>query len=137
MANLRDIKRRIRSVQSTKQITKAMEMVAAAKLRRAQGRATQARPYALGMVQVLGALAGASAAQAHPLFQKREVKNRAAIVISSDRGLAGAYNSNVMRAVEVYLRADAAPASFFLVGRKGVEYNARRKRNIRARFTDL
>src|SRR5437762_13367934 len=105
MATLRDIKRRIRSVQSTRQITKAMEMVAAAKLRKAQSRALDARPYAQGMVEVLQALASSQAAQEHPLFQKRaEVRARAMIVVAADRGLCGAYNATVLRAAEAWHR---------------------------------
>ena len=137
MATLRDIRRRIKSVQSTRQITKAMEMVAAAKLRKAQARAHEARPYADGMIQVLGSLASASEAQSHPLFQKREVKRRGLIVVASDRGLCGAYNSMLMRAADAYLRDAGVPVSFYLVGRKSVDYMARRKRDIRARHTDL
>jgi F-type H+-transporting ATPase subunit gamma len=137
MATLRDIKRRIKSVQSTRQITKAMEMVAAAKLRKAQARAHEARPYADGMIQVLGSLSSASEAQSHPLFQKREVKRRGLIVVASDRGLCGAYNSMLMRAADAYLRDAGVPVSFYLVGRKSVDYMARRKRDIRARHTDL
>ncbi|MBI5838238.1 MAG: ATP synthase F1 subunit gamma [Candidatus Eisenbacteria bacterium] len=137
MATLRDIKRRIKSVQSTRQITKAMEMVAAAKLRKAQARAQEARPYASGMIQVLGAFASATEAQSHPLFQKREVKRRGLIVISSDRGLCGAYNSTLLRAADHYMKESSVPVSFYLVGRKSVEYMARRKRDIRAKFTDL
>jgi F-type H+-transporting ATPase subunit gamma len=137
MATLRDIKRRIKSVQSTRQITKAMEMVAAAKLRKAQARAHEARPYADGMIQVLGSLSSASEAQSHPLFQKREVKRRGLIVVASDRGLCGAYNSMLQRAADAYLRDAGVPVSFYLVGRKAVDYMTRRKRDIRARHTDL
>ncbi len=137
MATLRDIKRRIKSVQSTKQITKAMEMVAAAKLRKATQRALEARPYANGMIEVLGALSSSAAAQAHPLFQRREVKKKALIVVSSDRGLCGAYNSNLMRATEMYLKAQTVPVTLYVVGRKSAEYNTRRKREIAGRFTEL
>ena len=132
MATLRDIKRRIKSVQSTKQITKAMEMVAAAKLRKATQRAVEARPYANGMIEVLGALSSSAAAQAHPLFQKREVGRKAMIVVASDRGLCGGYNSNIMRTLDLYLKAQTVPVTLYLVGRKSVEYNVRRKRDILA-----
>jgi F-type H+-transporting ATPase subunit gamma len=137
MATLRDLRRRIRSVQSTRQITKAMEMVAAAKLRKAQARAQEARPYANGMIQVLGAFASAEEAQAHPLFQRREVQRRGLIVIASDRGLCGAYNSTLMRTADQYLKDAGVPVAFYLVGRKAVDYLSRRKRDIRVRHTDL
>jgi F-type H+-transporting ATPase subunit gamma len=137
MATLRDIKRRIKSVQSTKQITKAMEMVAAAKLRKATQRAVEARPYANGMIAVLNSLSSSAVAQAHPLFQKREVKRKALILVASDRGLCGGYNSNILRALDLYLKAQTVPVALYLVGRKSVEYNVRRKREIVARFTDL
>ena len=139
MATLRDIKRRIRSVQSTRQITKAMEMVAAAKLRKAQSRALDARPYAQGMVEVLQALASSQAAQEHPLFQKRaEVRARAMIVVAADRGLCGAYNANVLRAAEAWQRKqEGGGTGFYLVGRKSIDFMVRRRRNSLARFTDL
>src|SRR5947207_2766709 len=100
MASLKEIRRRIRSVKSTQQITKAMEMVAAAKLRRAQTRALAARPYATRITHMLGNLAGAASDLEHPLFKAREVKRAALVVVTSDRGLAGAYNANVIRAAE-------------------------------------
>ncbi|HVP39455.1 MAG TPA: ATP synthase F1 subunit gamma [Candidatus Saccharimonadales bacterium] len=137
MATLRDLKRRIRSVQSTRQITKAMEMVAAAKLRKAQVRAHQARPFAAGMVQVLAAFAAAPEAQAHPLFQARPVRRRGLIVIAAERGLCGAYNSTLLRAADQYLHEAGVPVGFHLVGRKAIDYMTRRKREIDERYTDL
>ena len=98
MASLKELRRRIRSVKSTQQITKAMEMVAAAKLRRAQARAIAARPYAAKMTEMLANLSGAAAELENPLFQAREVKTTALVVVTSDRGLAGAYNTNLVRA---------------------------------------
>jgi len=137
MATLRDIRRRIRSVQSTRQITKAMEMVAAAKLRKAQARVHDARAYAEGMVQVLAACAAASDAHGHPLLARREVKRRGLIVIASDRGLCGAYNTNLMRAADEYLQESGGAARFYPVGRKAAEYLARRKRDMGEPVTDL
>jgi len=104
MATLRDIKRRIKSVKNTQQITKAMEMVAAAKLRRAQGRAVAARPYARGMQEMLSNLAATLAAMNHPLTEQRPVKNRAVLVFASNRGLAGSYNAQIIRFTEQQLR---------------------------------
>ncbi len=100
MATLKQIRRRIRSVQSTKQITKAMEMVAAAKLRRAQGQAEAARPYAKTMESVLANLTGAARSFSHPLFEDRETRKVMVAVVTSDKGLCGSFNANVLRAAE-------------------------------------
>src|SRR5436309_8197351 len=95
VATLRDIRRRIRSVRSTAQITKTMEMVSAAKLRRAQTAVESARPYATDLRAVLGNLAQASGDAFHPAFAKREVRSRGIILVTSDRGLCGAFNTNL------------------------------------------
>ena len=138
MATLRDIKRRIRSVKNTQQITKAMELVAAAKLRRAQVRAVQARPYAEGMQEILMNLAGALSAQGHPLVEKRPVKNRALFVYASNRGFAGSYNTSVIRFVEQRLKSEEGPElKLVLLGRKPVEYFRRRGYPILETYPDL
>ncbi len=138
MASLKDIRKRIRSTRSAQQITKAMEMVAAAKLRRAQARATAARPYAAKITEMLGNLAGAGAELEHPLLQTREVQRTALVVVCSDRGLAGAYNANVIRAAEVRLRkAEAGTLPLVLVGRKARDYFKRRKYPVLATYTEL
>src|SRR5215831_2041668 len=98
MSTLRALRRRIRSVQNTQQITKAMEMVAAAKLRRAQSRALAARPYAVKITEMLANLSAAASELEHPLFKPREVKTSALVVVTADRGLCGAYNANLVRA---------------------------------------
>src|SRR5437870_7021865 len=128
MASLKELRRRIRSVKSTQQITKAMEMVAAAKLRRAQARALAARPYAAKLSEMLANLSGAAAELQHPLFKARQVNTTALVVITSDRGLAGAYNTNLIRAAELRLRREP-PGSIqlVLVGKKGRDYFRRRK----------
>jgi F-type H+-transporting ATPase subunit gamma len=127
MSTLRALRRRIRSVENTKQITKALEMVAAAKLRRAQSRAIAARPYAVKISEMLANLAGAASELDHPLFQAREVKTTALVVVTADRGLAGAYNSNLIRAAEKRLReAPAGSIQLILIGRKGRDYFKRR-----------
>src|SRR5512144_597069 len=100
MANLKDLRRRIRATKSMQQIFKAMEMVAAAKLRRAQARAQAATPYARKISEMLESLASAAAELEHPLFQAREVRTTALVVITSDRGFAGTYNTAVLRAAE-------------------------------------
>ncbi|NCU41081.1 ATP synthase F1 subunit gamma, partial [Candidatus Saccharibacteria bacterium] len=97
MASTRQLKSRIRSVKSTKQITKAMQMVAASKMRRAQDATKKSAPYVRSANEVLTYLASQGATDEHPLFRRRKVKNRLIIFIASDKGLAGAYNSNVYK----------------------------------------
>ena len=127
MASLRDIKRRIRSVQNTQQITKAMEMVSAAKLRRAQSRLEAARPYGHKMKELLENLAAVAVEVHHPLFEKRPVERRALVVVTADKGLAGSYNASVLRRAEAYLRSEeGAKTVLITVGRKGGEYFRRR-----------
>src|SRR4051812_16227321 len=99
MASLRDIRKRIRSVKNTQQITKAMKMVAAAKLRKAQEAIVAARPYAQALDQMIGDLAARSEGLAHPLLQPRTARNVDVVMLTSDRGLAGGFNSNVIRRV--------------------------------------
>ncbi len=127
MASLRDIKRRIRSVQNTQQITKAMEMVSAAKLRRAQSRLEAARPYGQKMKELLENLAAVAVEVHHPLFEKRPVERRALVVVTADKGLAGSYNASVLRRAEAYLRSEeGAKTVLITVGRKCGEYFRRR-----------
>jgi len=131
VANLKDIKRRIGSVENTKKITSAMKMVAAAKLRRAQEAIEVARPYAQRMRETLEEVATAQADVAHPLLQVRdEVRSLELIVITSDRGLAGAFNNAIGKRVEKLL-AEREPGldktSLNLMGRKAVDYFRRRR----------
>ena len=97
MASLRDIKRRIRSIQNTKQVTRAMKMVASANLGRAQERAESSRPYAEKMREVIGELARDAQDVSHPMLEFRPVKKSGYLIITSDRGLAGGYNGNLLR----------------------------------------
>ncbi len=133
MASLRDIKRRIVSVKKTQQITRAMRMVAAAKLRRAQSAIVAARPYADRMRRVLGEIARAQKDAEHPLLVKREaIRKVDFIVVTSDRGLAGAFNANVQKfAAREIAEAERRPGnptvSLTLVGRKAAEYFKRRR----------
>jgi F-type H+-transporting ATPase subunit gamma len=138
MASLKVLRRRIRSVTSTRQITKAMEMVAAAKLRRAQARALATRPYAIKLTGMLESLAAVAREQELPLFAAREVRRTALVVISSNRGLCGGFNTNLFRAAEERLRA-AEPGSLalVLVGRKGRDHFRRRAWPVLATFADL
>ena len=135
MATLRDIQRRIRSVQSTQKITRAMKLVAAAKLRRAQERIISARPYATKMAELLGNLvSGTEAADgaAHPLLEHREGPRRQIVIITADRGLAGAFNSNILRRANELLReSSAAEVTLVVVGRKARDFFRRRAFTVR------
>ena len=137
MATLREIRTRIRSVRSTAQITKTMEMVSAAKLRRAQSAVESARPYATILSEVLANLAQASGDVLHPAFVRREVRNRVVVLVSSDRGLAGAFNANLIRAAELRVREAARSSRFVLLGKKGYDYFRRRNAEVLVFRTDL
>jgi F-type H+-transporting ATPase subunit gamma len=127
MATLRDIQRRIRSVQSTQKITRAMKLVAAAKLRRAQDRILAARPYAMKMTELLGNLAGSAGAEAHPLLEQREGPRRQIVIITADKGLAGAFNANIVRrSLEFIRESSATDLTLVVVGRKGRDFFRRR-----------
>jgi F-type H+-transporting ATPase subunit gamma len=121
VATLAEIRRRIASLKNTQQITKAMEAVAASKLRRAQARAQEARPYADRMAEVLGEVASRVSEFRHPFLTEREVRNRIVILISADRGLAGGLNVNMFRAVFNYMR-QGPKTSLVTIGRKGRDY---------------
>ena len=138
MASLKDLRRRIRATKSMQQIFKAMEMVAAAKLRRAQQRAQAASPYSAKISAMLANLSESAAELEHPLFKAREVKVTALVVITADRGFAGAYNTTLLRVAEQRLRA-AAPGSItcVVVGRKGRDYLRRRHYPMLAAHTEL
>src|SRR5262245_1184837 len=130
MASIRDLRTRIKSVGSIKQITRAMEMVAATKLRRFQGRAITSRPYAQEIVSMLERLAASLGERlaAHALFRRGGAdKPTGVVLVSSDRGLCGAYNSNVLREVERWLaERDEQRVEFFVYGRKGYQYLQKR-----------
>jgi F-type H+-transporting ATPase subunit gamma len=128
-----DIRRRIRSVKNTQQITKAMKMVAAAKLRRAQERMFAARPYAAGLRQVLASVSTRVDINAHPLLQSREPeRNVIVIVVTADRGLCGAFNSNVIRAAQNFIREHSFEGVELLtIGRKAGDFFKRRPIPIR------
>jgi len=135
VATLRDIQRRIRSVQSTQKITRAMKLVAAAKLRRAQERILSARPYANKMAELLGNLVGAAGTTegaAHPLLEQREGPRRQIVVITADRGLAGAFNSNVLRNAVAFIRtSNTTEVTVVVVGRKARDFYRRRPWSIK------
>lgn len=144
MASLRDIRTRIASVKNTQQITRAMKMVAAAKLRKAQERIFTARPYAFKIHEMIGHLRAHLDPENHPLFEEREeVRSALLIVITSDRGLAGAFNSNLMKVTEEHIRAALSGLDLHVlaVGRKGHEHFAKRDYKLvgdfRGVFDDL
>lgn len=138
MATLREVKKRIRSVVSTKRITKAMEMVAAAKLRRAQQRVEQARPYSEKLDLMLSNLAAAATEElAHPFFEEREIKRKTLVVIASDRGLCGSYNANIIRQSENWLKENSEfQPELIIVGKKMNDYFKRRQWPIVEFFGD-
>jgi F-type H+-transporting ATPase subunit gamma len=137
---MREIKRQIKSTQNTKQITRAMEMVAAANLRRAQQAAEAARPYANKLKEVIGNIAAGTKGVRHPMLQSREIKRTGYLVITSDRGLAGGYNANVLRkvAAEIKERHNSTDEySILVIGRKGRDYFRRRNMPIIEEITGL
>ncbi len=137
MATMRQIRSRIRVAKNIQQITKAMKMVAAARLKRAQDRVQAARPYAETMREVMSSLANAAAgAVDHPLLERREVMNTGVLIITADRGLAGAYNSALIRrAVEHAKEFDEARLRLYIVGKKGNAFFRRRNYNVAETLT--
>ncbi len=135
MESLKVIRRRIRSVTNTKQITKAMQMVAAARLRKAQAKLETSRPYADKMQEILENLSTVSGFVAHPLFEKREVQKTLLILITSDRGLCGSYNSNLINFTNSVLsQYSPESAELGLIGRKGFDFYKRRAWPIRFHY---
>ena len=131
MANTLDIRRRIRSVKNTAQITKAMQMVAASKMRKAQAAALAGRPYQEALDRVLGALHGKVDPLENPLLEERPVQRELIVVISTDKGLCGPLNTNLFRELTT---VDSANPVFITVGKKGVQYLARTRRELLADF---
>src|SRR5438132_3501363 len=132
MATMRQIRSRIRTAKNIQQITKAMKMVAAARLKRAQDRVQAARPYAEKMREVMGSLATAAAGSVeHPLLARREVTHTGILIVTADRGLAGAYNTSILRrAAELAKDFDPAALRLYIVGKKGNAFFRRRGFNV-------
>jgi F-type H+-transporting ATPase subunit gamma len=133
MPSLKSIRRRIASVKNTRKITRAMKLVAAAKLRRAQDSIIAARPYTNALAKVVGEIAGASGTDAHPLFVERPTDRAAIVVFTSDRGLAGAFNSSIIKRVEQFAAGDLAgcsEVSLRIIGKKANQHFVRRNANI-------
>jgi len=131
MANTQDIRRRIKSIRNTSQITKAMQMVAASKMRKAQQHALAGRPYAGLMNRVLVSLQKRTDPTLHPLLHIREVKKELVLIISTDKGLAGALNTNLFREIS---NSDQSKTSFVVTGKKARQFVARTKRELLADF---
>lgn len=134
-----EIKRQIRSIQNTKQITKAMEMVAASKLRKAQNFAEAARPYADKLKEVISNIAASTSDISHPMLESREVKKTAYVVITSDSGLAGGYNANLLRMLMDRIREEHRDDDYaiFVAGRKGRDFFNKRNVPILGEVTGL
>jgi F-type H+-transporting ATPase subunit gamma len=132
MPSTRDIRRRIKSVKSTAQITKAMQMVASSKMQKAQQGALNFRPFAAMASDLMSHLSGDTGDYRHPLMETREVRKRVVVVVSTDRGLCGALNSNLFREVSKY---DGASTQFIAVGKKAAQFLGRTRRKLVAEFT--
>jgi F-type H+-transporting ATPase subunit gamma len=141
MATLRDIKLRIKGVKSTQQITKAMKMVAAAKLRRATESILNARPYAKKISVLLSHLVNEDDKLSNPLFAEREIKNVAVVVVTADRGLCGAFNTNIIREASSYVEEEIKQKGLeyqlYCLGKKGADYFRRRDYNIAAAYPGI
>jgi F-type H+-transporting ATPase subunit gamma len=138
MAKTHDLKRRIRSIKNTMQVTKAMKMVSAARLRRAQDRILAARPFAVMTGRVLASLAARANPELHPLLVQREIKKAELILVTSDRGLCGSFNANAIKAATAFLgqhRPDAL--NVMTIGRRGRDFVRRRKLKITAEWLDI
>lgn len=131
MASLRDIRRRIKSVKNTRQITKAMELVAASKMKKAQQAALSGRAYAGLMAEMLAAVAGRVEESHHPFLTRRDVKVRGIILVTTDKGLCGPLNANLFKLVTEIKE----PAKYAVIGRKGAQFLARTRRDLLADFT--
>ena len=133
MPSLKAIRKRITSVKNTRKITRAMKLVSTAKLRRAQEALIAARPYSTAIAQVVSELSAVAGSDAHKLFEDRPLARAAIVVVTSDRGQAGAFNANVVKAVERYAANElsgASEVSLRIIGRKGNQYFARRRATV-------
>ena len=139
MANIRLIRRRIRGIQNIAKITRAMEMIATSKMRRAQERGLAGRPYAEKIRQVIADLAALPEAgkTLHPLLQQRPVSKIAVIHITPDRGLCGGLHASINRKTASFILKQTAPVTLIIVGRKGLDFMRRYHRDIHAEFTNL
>jgi len=138
MAKTHDLKRRIRSIRNTMQVTKAMKMVSAARLRRAQDRILAARPFAVTTGRVLASLAARANPELHPLLVQREVRKAELVLVTSDRGLCGSFNANAIKAATVFLGQHRPGAlNVMTIGRRGRDFVRRRHLTITAEWLDI
>lgn len=141
MANVRDYRTRIRSVKSTQQITRAMKLVSASKLRRAQDRILAARPYARKMLEVLSSLATRAHPEKHPLLSRRPEETVLVVVITADKGLCGSFNTNILNRARAFLderrRGPAAPVQVDVIGKKARDWFRRRDYAVRRIVVDI
>jgi F-type H+-transporting ATPase subunit gamma len=138
MAKTHDLKRRIRSIKNTMQVTKAMKMVSAARLRRAQDRILAARPFAVSMSKVLSSLAARADPERHPLLVQREIHRVELVLVTSDRGLCGSFNANAMKAAMAFFGQHRQEAiNVMTVGRRGRDFVRRRQVPITAEWIDI
>ena len=136
MLTLRQIRRKILASQKTKQITRTMQMVAASRLKKTEGRMLQTKPYARKLEELLGRLAQ-TGQFSHPFFETREIKNTGLIIITSDRGLCGSYNTNIILKAEAFLKGLKNNSKLVLLGKKGFDYFRKRDWDILDKVVDL
>ncbi|MGH9388385.1 MAG: F0F1 ATP synthase subunit gamma, partial [Vicinamibacteria bacterium] len=138
MPSLRDLRRRTRSVKNTQQITKAMKMVSAAKLRRSQDAILSARPFARKMLEVLNSLATRANPEGHPLLRVREPRRVDVVIVTADKGLCGSFNANILKTAEGFVtRMECDELGLQLLGKKSRDYFRRRDYKIRREFVDI
>ena len=138
MPSIIDLRRRIKSVSNIQQLTRAMKMVSVARLRRAQQRILRARPYARKMWEVLNSLASRAEPSLHPLLAEREEKRIALMIMTSDKGLCGSFNTNILRRATAFLEEGRGEETFlYLVGRKGRDYFRRRDYPVKGELVDI
>lgn len=137
MATLKEIKTRIGAVRNTQKITKAMKMVAAAKLRKAQDRIISTRPYARKMNDLLLHLTSVADKSVNPLLQERKIKERLIVIMSSDRGLCGSFNTNIMKFAANYIDKVGKDSKLFIIGKKANDYFRKRNYNVVQSYTSM
>ena len=138
MAKTREIRRRIRSIRNTMQLTRAMKMVSAAKLRRAQERIVRARPYSRRMQEVLRSLASRANPEAHPLLKVRSDRHVEVVIVSADKGLCGSFNSNIYKTASGFLESlEDREITVHTIGKKGRDYFRRRRYPVQREWTDV
>jgi F-type H+-transporting ATPase subunit gamma len=138
MPSLLDLRRRVRSIKNTQQITKAMKMVSAAKLRRSQDRILSARPYLLKMLEVLNSLATRADPKAHPLLTVREPRRVEVVVVTADKGLCGSFNANILKEAVTFLEKERSEElDLQVVGKKAREFFRRRNYTLRHEYVDV